>query len=200
MSDILESLFGSRAKLRILRSFLLNPGKEYSVADIAEKNMLKSPEVRKEINKLKKIELVKESTKKRRKYYRVNSDFALYHELKSLIAKSNIFPQCKSMGKAKSVGEVKLLLTSGIFLNYPKSKADILLVANSVSRAKLNTFIKNLEAEVGKEVRYVLISSDELNYRINMLDRFLLDFFRDPHEEIINNIPKLSKFIKNLKR
>jgi len=41
MAEILESLFGSKSKARMLRFFLLNPDQEYSIAEAAKKNMLK---------------------------------------------------------------------------------------------------------------------------------------------------------------
>ena len=60
MSEILETLFGSKARTRILRFFLLNPDKEYRVTEIAKKNMILSGAVRKEIKELKKIKFLTE--------------------------------------------------------------------------------------------------------------------------------------------
>ena len=39
MSEVLESLFGSRAKTRILRFFLQNPEQEYTIDDISRRNL-----------------------------------------------------------------------------------------------------------------------------------------------------------------
>ncbi len=200
MSQILEVLFGSRAKARFLRFFLQNPEAEFTLAETAKKNLLNRETARKELNVLKNIKFVLERAKKGKKYYFLNRDFPFYPELRSLIVKSNIYPQCRSLGKVKSIGEVKLALASGTFLNYPRSKADFLIVANHVSRAKLANLIKNLEAEIGKEISYVLMNNDEFNYRLNMMDRFLLDFLEGPHDEIVNKIPKLKRFVAGLKR
>lgn len=200
MSQILEVLFGSRTKARFLRFFLQNPEAEFSFSEIAKKNLINKEAARKEITVLKNVKFVVEKTKKGKKYYFLNQDFPFYPELRSLIVKSNIYPQCQSLGRVKSVGDVKLALASGTFLNYPRSKADFLIVANHVSRAKLVNLIKNLEAEIGKEISYVLMNNDEFNYRLNMMDRFLLDFLEGPHDEIINKIPKLKRFIAGLKR
>lgn len=200
MTDILEALFGSKSRTRMLRFFLLNSDQEYTMTEITEKNMLKNGEVRKEIASFKKIKFVQERAKNRKKHYILNKNFPYYLELRGLIARSNTFPQCKSLKKIKGIGNVKLALVSGIFLNYPKSKVDLLLVVDSVSRGKLKNLMNNLEAEVGKEIRYVLITNDELLYRLNMLDRFLLDFFENPHEEIVNKVPKLKRTLANLGR
>jgi hypothetical protein len=200
MSETLEILFGSRAKARLLRFFLQNPDHEYLLAEIAKKNLLKNFQMRKEIKDLKDIKFILERNKKGKKIFILNRDFAFYPELKNLIVKSNIYPQCRSLGKLKDIGDVKLALISGIFLNYPRSKADMVLVANNVSRGKLKNLMNNLEAEIGKEITYAFMNSDEFRYRLNMMDRFLLDFLEGPHDEIINKIPRLKQFIAGLKR
>lgn len=200
MSEILDSLFGSKSKTRILRFFLLNSDKEFSLAEIATKNMLSAPSVRKEINDLKKIKFVSEKTKKGSKFYILDPEFHYYHELKSLFAKSASSPQCKSLARIKNIGDVKLALLSGIFLNHPKSKVDMVLVANNVSRGKLKSVMSSLEAEIGKEVSFVLMNSEEFKYRLDMLDRFLLDFVEDTHMELIDRIPGFKRFILGRKK
>lgn len=200
MSETLESLFGSKAKTRILRFFLLNGEKECLIRDLAQKNMVSVANVRKEINELKKIKFVNEKVRKREKFYSVNSNFHFLNELKGLFAKSNVYPQCRSLGKVKGIGDVKLVLVSGTFLNYPKSKVDMVLVANNVSRGKLKNLMNSLEAEIGKEVSFVLMNNEEFKYRLDMLDRFLLDFLESPHEELINKIPGLKRLVQGLKK
>lgn len=200
MSEILETLFGSKAKTRILRFFLLNPEKEYRIAEIAQKNMLPSSAVKKEMNELGKIKFITQHVRKEIKYYELDQTFCFYFELKNLFAKSSSSPQCKSLTKIKNIGDVKLVLLSGIFLNYPKSKVDMILVANNVSRGKLKNVMNGLEAEVGKEVSFVLMNSDEFKYRIDMLDRFLLDFIEGTHLELIDKIPGFKRFILSRKK
>ncbi len=200
MSEILEILFGSRAKARLLRFFLQNPETEYPLSEITEKNMVNKFQAKKEINSLKSVKFIAEKIKGGKKIYALNRDFPFYPELRSLIIKSNIYPQCRSLGKIKGIGDVKLALISGIFLNYPRSKADMMIVANNVSRGGLKNLMKNLEAEIGKEISYVLMNNDEFKYRLDMMDRFILDFLEGPHDEIINKLPKLKRFIAGLKK
>lgn len=190
---MLESLFGSKSRARMLRFFLLNSDQEYSIAEVAKKNMLKVSDAKREIKDFKKIKFIMEKTKKRRKFYYLNLDFIFQPELKSLVAKSNTYPQRSILKKIKSVGNVKLAMVSGIFLNYPKSKADMILAVDNVNRRKLKKLIGNIEAELGKEIKYVLMNSEELKYRVDMMDRFILDFIKGPHNKIIDKI-KLKGF------
>jgi len=200
MAEILEFLFGSKTKARLLRFFLMNPDQEFKTADISEKNMIKSSQTRSALNEFKRNRFILERKKSGVKYYVLNQKFPFLVELKGLFVKSNIYPQCNSLDKLKTIGDVKLALISGVFLNYAKSKADMVLVVNNVSRAKLKSLMSNIEAEVGKEISYVLMNNEEFKYRLDMLDRFLLDFLESPHDELVNKIPRLKPFIAGLKR
>lgn len=199
MSETLISLFGSKEKTRLLRFFLQNPELEYSLKEIAKRNMIKPKATKRELDNLKKIKFILGHSKKGKNTYTLNQNFIFYPELKNLIAKSNIYPQSGSMDKIKNIGNVKLAVISGAFINYPKSKADMILVADGVSRAKLKNLMGSLEAEIGKEVDFVLMTMEEFKYRLNMLDKFILEFLEGPHEEIINKITGLKQFIANRK-
>ena len=185
--------------MRLLRFFLQNPEHEYVAEDIAQRNMLVARKMRKELNNLVKIKFVSTKRKKGKIQYALNQEFIFYPELKNLIAKDNLFPQSRSLDKIKNLGNVKLAVISGAFINYHKSKADMILVIDEVNRTRLKTLMNNLEAEIGKEVDFVLMNNEEFKYRLNMLDKFILEFLEGPHEEIINKISGLKRFILSRK-
>lgn len=197
---LFDSLFGSKARSRLIRFFLLNPGAEFSTVEVSEKTLVARPEASRELLRLSKMKMVIEHTRKGKKTFSVNEDFPFYTELKSLVSKLNVHAQSQVFRKLKIVGEVKLILISGLFLNYPKSKVDMILVVNNVNRTKLKHAIAHLEAEVGKEIRFVLMNMEELQYRLNMLDRFFIEFLEAPYEEVANKVPELKRFIAGLKK
>lgn len=198
MLSILEHLFGSKAKVRLMRFFLLNSEKDFEVDEIVTRNKLDTREVIRLINQFQKFNFVVEKKKGAKKTYAMNVDFDFYPELKSLMVKSTDYSDYKNLSKIKSIGKVKLVLISGIFLNYPKSKADIVIVADNIKRKRLNNVISALESEISKEVRYVIMGSDEFKYRLNMTDRFLIRIFEDPHKEIVNAIPDLKQTVRKM--
>lgn len=197
-TEVLEVLFGSKARARMMRFFILNSKEEYTFSEVVKKNLIKPFEARKELNIFKKAKFTKESKRKGKKYYHMNLAFPFYKEIERLIVRSDIFPQCKSLAKVKSVGNVKLVVTAGVFLNHDKSDIDILLVVDNISKVRLKRLVANLEAEVGKELRYMVIDSEELTYRLDMLDRFVLDIFKNPHEIIVNKATKVNQAISRL--
>lgn len=197
---LFDTLFGSKARSRLIRFFLLNPGAEFSASEVSEKTFVGRPEVSRELGRLTKMRLLFERSRKGRKCFIVNEDFPFYTELKSLVSKLNVHAQSQVFRKLKVVGEVKLILISGLFLNYPKSKVDMILVVNNINRTKLKHAVAHLEAEVGKEIRFVLMNNEELHYRLNMLDRFFIEFLEAPYEEVTNKVPELKRFIAGLKK
>ncbi|HAI73886.1 MAG TPA: hypothetical protein DCS28_00220 [Candidatus Moranbacteria bacterium] len=199
MSEILENLFGSKERARLLRFFLQNQETPYDLGEIARRNMLNLAKIRREIEMLNRIKFILRSAQKGKNFYRLNQDFDFYPELKNLIAKSNTSPQCKSLSKISKIGNIKLAAVSGVFINYHKSKADMIIVGDDVSKAKLKNLMNSLEAEIGKEISFALMTSEEFKYRLNMLDKFILEFLEGPNEEIINKIIGLKQFIAKRK-
>lgn len=199
MSEILENLFGSKERARLLRFFLQNPEPVFEFQEIIKKNMLNSAKTKSELANLAKIKFVIAKKKKGKISYHLNQEFNFYPELKNLIAKSNVYPQCKSLEKISKLGSIKLAVISGVFINYAKSKADMIIVGDAVSKARLKNLMESLEAEIGKEINFVLMTMEEFKYRLNMLDKFILEFLEGPHEEVINKISGLRQFISKRK-
>lgn len=200
MADILEILLGSKERARLLRFFLQNPEREFEFKEVVRRNMLSKNGIKRELTKLINIKCVLKRVHKGDNYYMLNQNFNYYPELKNLIAKSNVYPQCQSLARVKNLGVVKFAAISGIFINYPKSKADMIIVGDGISRAKLKNLMNTLEAEIGREINFVLMTGEELKYRLNMLDKFLLEFFEGPHEELVNKVPGLKQFIARQKQ
>jgi len=193
MPEIFSQLFESRVKARLIKFFMLNDKREYSQQEIVEKNKMSSVQITKELNRFEKMKMIIVRTKKGKRFFQTNTGFIFYPELKNLVVKSNTMPECRSLSQIKNLGKVRLALISGVFLNYPKGRADLLLVGDEMSRAKLKHLLENLEAEVGKEINYSFMSSDEFKYRTDMLDKFIMEFLEGPYEEIICKVPNLKE-------
>lgn len=197
--SLFDTLFGSRVRARLLRLFLLHPDMEFSPTTAAQKIGLRRPDVVKELAKLLKMGFISKKTRQGKKHYQVRTDFPFYHELKTLVSKLNINAKSEVFKKLKKAGDVKLVLISGAFINYSKSKVDMVLVINSANKVKLKQIITALEAESGREIRYVLMNSEEFHYRLDMLDRFLIEFLEGPYESVIDKVPELKRFVAGLK-
>lgn len=190
MSEILENLFNSKAKVKLLRLFLNNADKKYTLSEIAGKAKIKSNIARKEINNLLKIKFLIRSKKSNQTFYKINTEFIFYNELKKLIFKASPTSADKIASQVMKLGQIRFVLVSGVFLNSDKGKIDILIVGEQISRTKLKNFLSNVEADVGKGINYVCMSTDEFRYRKNMFDKFILNIFDTPHKILIDRMKK----------
>jgi hypothetical protein len=61
-------------------------------------------------------------------------------------------------------------------------------VGDGVKKAKLDSIIKSVEAEVGKELRYAFFSTDEFKYRMSMYDKLVRDILDYPHKVLLDKL------------
>lgn len=200
MKDSIELLLGSKARWRLLKFFLLNENREYTLKEITGKNKLESRETMSILNQFLKARLLMPKSGKKSKGYFTNKNFSFYRELKALVVRSNIYPQCDSLAKLKNLGDIKLGLVSGIFINYPKAKTDLLIAGDNFSKAKMKHLLEDLEAEMGREINYSVMTTAEFKYRVNMFDKFITDLIEEPHEIVVNKVPNLISELKHARR
>ena len=186
--EILEQLFDSPVKVKLLKLFLRNPEKSFTLKEIAKKIKSDSAACRSQINKLESINLINKKNKAKQKAYFVNTGFDFYGELRTLVLKSSPTSKKKMFNRLKGLGRIKLTILSGIFTNLDNSRVDLLVVGDNIKKKNFSNFLRDLEAEVGKEIDYVVLSGEEFNYRYNMFDRFLRDVLEKPHEKLINKL------------
>jgi hypothetical protein len=196
----LEILFGSRTRWRLIKFFLLNERKELIAKEVAERNKLNLSDTQSVLKQLAGIRFILTRSKRGRRVYFLNKNFPFHYELKKLVIRSNTDPQCDSLEKMKKLGSVKLGIISGAFLNHPKSKTDLLIVGENISKTKMKNLLENLEAELGREINYSLMNLTEFNYRVNMFDKFILEIMEGPHEIVVNKIPKQIDELKSIKK
>lgn len=123
-----------------------------------------------------------------KKEYRANQNFELFEELRKLLIKASPSAFPKLVEDLRKIGKIKLVIVTGIFFNIQDSRIDLLVVGDNISLPRFINVIKNTEAEVGKELRYVILGQDEFLYRYEMFDRFLRDIIDGPHQKIVNRL------------
>jgi len=190
MKNSLEALFGSRERWRLIKMFLLNSEEKFTNKDVAARNKVDGRKIAGILAQLVKAGFLSTQTRGSKKTYFLNKYFSFVQELKNVVVKSNLYPQCESLGKIKGLGEVQFSLISGVFVDNSKSKTDLLVVGDLISNAKLKHLLEDLEAEMGREINYSLMSTSEFKYRINMFDKFVMELLEASHEVIINNMQK----------
>ena len=75
-----------------------------------------------------------------------------------------------------------------IFNLKDNSRVDLLIVGDKIRKNVLTTALKELEAEVGKELSYAVFETDDFMYRVNMYDKFIRDILDYPHQKLLNKL------------
>lgn len=126
--------------------------------------------------------------------YTLNPEFEFFDELKSLVLKPSPTEKDEMAKRISSIGRVRLAIMSGIFVSDGRDpmsqdmESDLFIVADEINKAKLRLFLKALEADIGKEIKFTLMEKDEFDYRYSMFDRFIRVLLESPHEKIINKV------------
>jgi len=188
MSEILEKLFRSKAEVKIIRLFLNNTEDKYLMSDIADKTKTSLPAIRKEMAPLEKAGFVSTSKKNQKTYYNLNASFLYLDDLRKLFFKAAPSSSDWIRDRVARVGQIRLVLISGSLINSDKGRVDILIVGEHINKSKLTGFLSELEAEVGKGIRYVYMGNDEFKYRKNMFDKFVIDILEGPQKILIENM------------
>ncbi len=199
--ETLSKIFGGEAKVKILRLFLFNQDSHFDLDTVADRVKENISKVRKELNALEKISfirkksvykgLVKKGKRQIKKFaftYSLNTSFTYKDPLYYLLINSKPLEPKELSRKISALGSIKLLIVAGVFTQDKESRVDMLVVGDNVKNHSLENTIRNIEAELGKEVRYAFFTSDDFNYRLRMFDKLIRDILDYPHEKIINKI------------
>jgi len=206
---MLAQIFGSNARVKILKTFLSKPEQKYYTRQLARDLDLQVNSVRRELDNLQAIGLLKveeaapekietavkskavkaktavpKSLKNEKKYFIVNRDFLLFNELKSLFTKANLLSCQDFIKDIAEIGGIEHLWLSGLFTGDFSSPVDLI----AVGKIKKELFLKRLHAleiDLNKEVNYTLMEKDEYEYRLQINDIFLHKIRQSHHLKVI---------------
>lgn len=182
---MLEQLFGSRTRLKLLRLFLFNPKVEFFVREITRKIGEQLNSVRRELANLANLGLVASVQRQDKKFYQLNEKFALVKELTDVLLKSQILLEQHFVKSMKEAGKVRYLALTGSFTGVKQSQTDVLIVGQ-VNKAMLVNVIERFQREIGREINYTLLSSRDYNERRKLGDKFLLTILSGPKVVIVD--------------
>ena len=200
--DTLAKLFGGPARVRMMRLFLLNDN-AFELEDIISRSRVSKTNARKEINALMGMGFIKNKlitkegyrgAKKKVQAWYLDPAFQYLNPIRDLLVDPHILLEDDMLKRFRPIGKIKLMIVSGVFVGESKSRIDILLVGDKFRKNVLQQVVKGLEAEIGKELNYVIFDTDEFKYRIEMRDKLVCDVLDLPHESLIDAL-QLSTYL-----
>jgi hypothetical protein len=190
---MLEKLFSSHARLKLLKLFLFaGPEDCFYIRQLSRELNLQLNSVRRELTNLEDIGLLSvksdNNQKLDKKFYQINPNFYLLSELRALLAKAEIGSESKLLTDIQKLGAIDLLIMTGFFTNDLNAPTDLLIVSDHFNKTKLNELIKKIEQGAGRSVRYTLMDKTEFNYRQSLADVFLYQILNGQKEVIVNKL------------
>lgn len=200
--DTIAKIFGGAGKVKVMRLFLFNPGTSYDVETVATKTKENKTLVRKELNTLEKAGLIRKKSfikitekgkrgkikilKKKTSGYVLDQTFPYMAPLEHFLIDVSPLKGKDIVRRLKKVGNIKLVIISGVFIHDMETRVDLLVVGDHLKKGLLESSIAGIEAVLGKEIRYVAFETEDFNYRLGMYDKLIRDILDYPHQEVLN--------------
>lgn len=191
---MIEQLFGSKTRVKLLHMFYSNPNRSFYVREITRKIDEQINSVRRELSNLLSIGLISSDTNNNRLYYEVNQKYEYYEPLAAIFGDGSkkITPKTIAAGgdaadtsDIRSIGNVDIALYTGRLTRDETAGIDVLLVGD-INHTKAQKFMANLEAQEGKELRYTTMSVSDFMYRQQIKDRFVANIFAAKKQVIVD--------------
>jgi hypothetical protein len=188
---MIEQLFGSKTRVKLLQLFYSNPNRSFYVREITRKIDEQINSVRRELANLLSIGIISSDTTNNRLYYEVNQQYEHYAALSAIFGGAPVTPVAKAASadsEAKDImqlGNVELVVYTGQFTRDESAGVDLIIVGD-INQAKLNHFMGDLEAKEGKELRYAMMPLSEYEYRLQVNDRFLSNVLASKKQVLVD--------------
>ncbi|HET7827585.1 MAG TPA: transcriptional regulator [Candidatus Saccharimonadales bacterium] len=209
---MIEQLFGSKTRVKLLQLFYSNPNRAFYVREITRKIDEQINSVRRELSNLLSIGIITSDPTQNRLYYEVNQKYEYYRplamifgglktpaakpakpeaakkpetEAEPVVPQADVSTEHPLAKGFRGLGKVDLALLTGQFTRDESAGIDVLIVGN-ISEAKADKFMADLEQSEKKELRYTLLPTDNFKYRLEINDRFISTVLQAKKQVIIN--------------
>jgi hypothetical protein len=209
---MIEQLFGSKTRVKLLRLFYSNPNRPFYVREITRKIDEQINSVRRELGNLLSIGIISSDTANNKLYYEVNQSYEYFKPLKAIfggepalavetegkttaaepVVKTPTKPADPVVAELLTIGNVIFALYTGQFTRDEASGIDMLIVGD-VNQTKVQKFIAALEEKEKKEIRYVVMAPSEFRYRQDVKDRFIASVMASKQQILVDKRPKEGK-------
>lgn len=178
---MIDALFGSKTRVKLLHLFLSNPGKSFYVREITRLIDEQINSVRRELANMTTVGIVTSDTADNKLYYEVNQRYEYYVPLRAIFADEKIPAAQKESTTKKTwyddlraLPGVRIAVLAGVLVRGSTSAVDV-LVAGNINATRLKKVIKAAETAEGRELNYVVLSYDDFYYRLSVRDRFITE-------------------------
>lgn len=183
---MIDALFGSKTRVKLLHLFLNNPGKAFYVREITRLIDEQINSVRRELSNMLEVGIITSDSADNKLYYEVNQRYEYYVPFRAIFADEHVeTAPAVTVGSewqepVASLPHLRLAVAAGVLVRGSASSVDLLIVGD-VPTVKLKNAIKQIEKSEGRELNYSLLSYEEFYYRLSVRDRFITEILNGKH-------------------
>jgi hypothetical protein len=194
---MIDKLFGSKTRVKLLHLFLNHPGQSFYVREITRVIDEQINSVRRELSNMLEVGVITSDTADNKLYYQVNQRYEYYMALRAIFAGEAIDATKPSMADdTKDVSEqylsaiaglssLRVAIIAGMLVRGSTSSVDVLLVGN-IPAAKAKAAMAIIEKLEGREINYAVMSNDDFYYRLSVRDKFISEILSSKHTVAID--------------
>lgn len=175
---MLEHIFSSKARVKLLEMFLKNQEQEFFVREIARLTGEHLNSVRRELHNLQDFGLIISREDDKKKFFRVNQSFSLLEELSRLFFKPEVLDD-DIQEMLLGLGDVMLIILTGFFTTI-EAPVDVFIVAKDLDRKKLELLLDAYSTKHGVGLRFAVLTPEDYQYRMSIQDRFVRSIVTQP--------------------
>jgi hypothetical protein len=120
--------------------------------------------------------------------YTLNKDFQELQALQTFLFETAPIDGKNLLKHLRKAGTLDFVGIAGVFVRDFEQRLDVLLAMKKLSVPAVEKAIRSLEAEVGVEIRFAAMSSEDLMYRVGMYDKLTRDFFDYKHMVLVDKL------------
>lgn len=192
---MIDALFGSKTRVKLLHLFLNSPGQSFYVREITRKIDEQINSVRRELSNMLEVGIITSDSADNKLYYQVNQRYDYYIPLRAIFgdnaAEVNIVPVSEESltdeyeTAVRAIPGLRLAIFAGVLVRGSSSAVDVVLVGN-VTPAKVTAAIKIIEKGEGRDINYSVLSYDEFYYRLSIRDRFITEIVNGKYTVVVD--------------
>lgn len=201
---MLEHLFGSRTRVKLISLFLTHPDEPVFVREVTRLIGTQINAVRRELANLASFGFIIEtadgdSGAKRpglkRKYYCLNPHFPLLADIRSLITKAQLLVEHKIDQLFVDQDQVRYVAFMGGFIGQAEAPVDLFIIG-VVEKPLMTKVVTAMEQAIGHEVNYTVMTPNEYQCRKEIADKFLIAIINAPKNVVLDRMddPKLRAY------
>ncbi|MEO5950816.1 MAG: transcriptional regulator [Candidatus Saccharimonadales bacterium] len=197
---MIDALFGSKTRVKLLHLFLNNPGKAFYVREITRLIDEQINSVRRELSNLLEVGVITSDSADNKLYYEINQRYEFFVPFRAIFADERIEASTDTNGahswqdRIKALTGIRLALIAGVLVKGSTSEVDLLIVGD-VSAAKVKSTMRDIEKQESRELNYSVLTYDDFYYRLSVRDKFITEILAGKHAVLIDqdNMLKLQK-------